>query len=599
MQGRMLAEVAVESSRDARRVATIAFGDVVGYSILMAADEHGTHVRWMALLHGVIEPETVRHGGRMLHVAGDGILLEFPKVDDAVDWARAVQQSVRARLEGPETADPLPIALRIAVHIGEVFESGSQIFGDAVNFAARLQAHAAPGGIVISERAREVVTAPNRASEFRDLGYVELRGFERRARIFGIESELVQVTAPVQVSGGMPSIAVLPLLDQGGDPEQAYIADGFAEDVAMSLAGLRELFVVSTASSAIFRGRLPDPREVGRALGVRYALLGRLRPMPGGYGVSVQLCDTRSGAALWGERMRMDADAIFDMQDEIVRKVVADLAPQVRTAELQRAMRKPPESLTAYDRMLRALYTMSSQDRDTFDRARRFLTEAMVEEPDFALPVAWAARWHSVRIGRGWSPNPDEDTAQALALATRAVGIDRANALALATLGHINTILRRDSNAALDCFRDALAACPNHPLAWTLSSATLAYLGKGTEALRRAELGLRLSPQDPMRYSQFMFVGIAHYASGNFEEAVRWQRRSATENPLHAATLLLLAAALAANGLRDEAKEVAARFTALRPGFSLNAYASTRLPFFDPALRDGFAAHLREAGLPE
>ena len=595
----MLAEVAVESSRDARRVATIAFGDVVGYSILMAADEHGTHVRWMALLHGVIEPETARHGGHMLHVAGDGILLEFPKVDDALDWARAVQQSVRARLEGPETADPLPIALRIAVHIGEVFESGSQIFGDAVNFAARLQAHAAPGGIVISERAREAMSAPNRASEFRDLGYVELRGFERRARIFGMESELVRVTAPVQVSGGMPSIAVLPLLDQGGDPEQAYIADGFAEDVAMSLAGLRELFVVSTASSAIFRGRLPDPREVGRALGVRYALLGRLRPMPGGYGVSVQLCDTRSGAALWGERMRMDTDAIFDMQDEIVRKVVADLAPQVRTAELQRAMRKPPESLTAYDRMLRALYTMSSQDRDTFDRARRFLTEAMVEEPDFALPVAWAARWHSVRIGRGWSPNPDEDTAQALALATRAVGIDRANALALATLGHINTILRRDSNAALDCFRDALAACPNHPLAWTLSSATLAYLGKGTEALRRAELGLRLSPQDPMRYSQFMFVGIAHYASGNFEEAVRWQRRSATENPLHAATLLLLAAALAASGLKDEAKGVAAHFIALRPGFSLNTYARTRLPFFDPALRDGFATHLREAGLPD
>jgi adenylate cyclase len=572
---------------------------VVGYSTLMAADEHGTYARWMSLLRGVIEPETERHAGRMLHVAGDGILLEFLKVDDAVYWARAVQRRVRARLEGPETADPLPIALRIAVHIGEVFESGSQIFGDAVNFAARLQSHAAPGGIVISERAREAMGAAARGPDFRDLGYAELRGFERRAHIFGIESEVVRVATPVQSSGGMPSVAVLPLLDQGGDPEHAYIADGFAEDVAMSLAGLRELFVVSTASSAIFRGRLPDPREVGRALGVRYALLGRLRPMPGGYGIFVELCDTHSGAALWSERMRMGADAIFDMQDEIVRKVVADLAPQVRAAELQRAMRKPPESLTAYDRMLRALYTMSSPDRDTFDRARAFLTEAMAEEPDFAPPVAWAARWHSVRIGRGWSANPDEDAEEALALAMRAVNIDRTNALALATLGHLNTILRRDSNAALDCFRDALEACPNHPLAWTLSSATLAYLGDGVEALRRAEQGLRLSPHDPMRYSQFMFVGIAHYASGNFEEAVRWQRRSATENPLHGATLLLLAAALAANGSRDEAKKVGARLVALRPGFSLDKYASTRLPFFDPALREAFATHLREAGLPD
>jgi len=590
----------VESSGDTRRVAAIAFADVVGYSTLMAADERGTYARWMSLLHGVIEPEAERQAGRILHVAGDGILLEFPKVDDSVAWARAVQQRVRTRLEGPDAADPLPMALRVAVHVGEVFESGSQIFGDAVNFAARLQTHAVPGGIVISERARESMGDTAGASECRDLGFAELKGFERRARIFGIESEVVRIAAPVQGSGGMPSVAVLPLLDQSGDPEQAYFADGFAEDVAMSLAGLHELFVVSSASSAIFRGRVPDPREVGRALGVRYALLGRLHRMAGGPGISVQLCDTHSGAELWGERMRLGAaEAIFDMQDEIVRKVVANLAPQVRAAELQRAMRKPPESLTAYDRMLRALYTMSSPDRDTFDRARSFLTEAIAEQPDFALPVAWAARWHSVRIGRGWSENPDDDAAQALELATRAVSIDRANALALATLGHLNTILRRDSAAALDCFRDALAACPNHPLAWTLSSATLAYLGQGAEALRRAEQGLRLSPHDPMRYSQFMFIGIAHYASGNFEEAVRWQRRSATENPLHGATLLLLAAALAAHGSRKEANEVAARFIALRPGFSLEAYSGTRLPFFDPALREAFAAHLREAGLPE
>jgi adenylate cyclase len=241
---------------------------------------------------------------------------------------------------------------------------------------------------------------------------------------------------------------------------------------------------------------------------------------------------------------------------------------------------------------------MSSVDRATFDRARGFLNEAMIEEPDFALPIAWAARWHSVRIGRGWSANPDEDAAQALALATRAVNIDRDNALALATLGHINTILRRDSDAALECFQAALAACPNHPLAWTLSSGTLAYLGDGKEALRRAEQGLRLSPHDPMRYSQLMFLGIAHYAGCNFEEAVRWQRRSAIENPLHSATLLLLSAALAANGSRDEARQVAARFMALRSGFSLDLYARTRLPFFDPALRKAFAAHLREAGLP-
>jgi adenylate cyclase len=580
-----------------RRTVAIAFADVVGYSTLMAADEAGTYGRWMALLRGLIEPETQRRGGRIVDVLGDGVLAGFQNARDAVAWARAIQRGIRADLEAASSVDPVPVVLRIGIHVGDVFESNSQIFGDAVNLAARLQSHAAPGGIVISERVRNALDASARV-DFRDLGYAELKGFNKRARLFASETDLVPFTVPIQAVAGLPSLAVLPLLDEGGDADDAHFADGFAEDVGMSLAGLHELFVVSPASSAIFRGRQPDPREVGRALGVRYALLGRMRRMTQGYSISLQLCDTHSGATLWGERVRIGMGEIFDLQDEVARKIAMLLAPQVRSAELQRAMRKAPESLTAYDRMLRALYTIGSADHDTFERARSYLAEAMAEEPGFALPVAWAARWHSVRIGRGWSQDPDDDAAQALTLATRATTIDRANALALATMGHMNTMLRRDSDAALQCFSEALAACPNHPLVWTLSSATLAYLGNGEEAVRRAEQGLRLSPHDPMRYSQLMFLGIAHYASGSFDEAARWQRRSLAENPLHGATLLLLAAALAAAGSREDARQVAARFMAVRPGFSLETYARTRLPFFEPGLRETFASHLQEAGLP-
>lgn len=580
-----------------RHTVAIAFADVVGYSTLMAADEDGTYGRWMALLRGLIEPETERCRGRIVDVLGDGVLAGFQNASDAVAWARAIQHSVRADLEAASSTDPVPVVLRIGIHVGDVFESNSQIFGDAVNFAARLQSHAAPGGIVISERVWDALDTSARV-DLRDLGHADLKGFHKRARLFAIETELVRVTVPIQTGAGLPSLAVLPLLDQDGDTEDAHFGDGFAEDVGMSLAGLHELFVVSPASSAIFRGRQPDPREVGRALGVRYTLLGRMRRISEGYGISVQLCDTHSGETLWGERARIGRGEIFDLQDEVARKIAIGLAPQVRSAELQRAMRKAPESLTAYDRMLRALYTIASADYDTFERARSYLAEAMVEEPDFALPVAWAARWHSVRIGRGWSQNPDDDALQALELAMRATSIDRTNALALATLGHMNTMLRRDSDAALQCFSQALAACPNHPLVWTLSSATLAYLGKGEEAVRRAEQGLRLSPHDPMRYSQLMFLGIAHYASGSFDEAVRWQRRSLAENPLHGATLLLLAAALAAAGSQEDARQAAARFMAVRPGFSLEVYSRTRLPFFEPGLREAFAAHLQQAGLP-
>ena len=584
---------------DPRRPVAIAFADVVGYSTLMATDEHATYTRWMALLHGLIEPETDRCGGRIVDLAGDGVLAIFPGAADALAWARTIQRGVRSALERPGGGEAVPIALRIGIHQGHVFEAGARIFGDAVNFAARLQTHAAPGGIVLSERAREELGEAATQGELRDLGYVDLKGFERRAHIFSLEADLVHVTAPLQPAGGLPSIAILPLLEQDGDPENAYFGEGIAEDVAMSLAGLHELFVVSTASSAMFRGRLPDPREAGRALGVGYVLLGRVRRRQGGISVSVQLCDAREGATLWGEHLQAATSEVFEMQDEIVRQVVAGLAPHVRATELQRALRKRPESQTAYDRMLRALNVISSADRDTFDRARAFLDEAMREEPGFALPIAWAARWHSVRIGRGWSPDEEKDAACALTLARRAAELDRSNALALATLGHLNSILLHDCDTAMECFREALAACPNHALAWTLSSGTLSYLGHGADAVRHAQQGLRLSPRDPMRYSQLMFLAIAYYAQGTYEDAVRWIRRSAAENPLHGATLLVLAAALAAHGRPAEAQEVASRFLALRPSFSLDVYARRRIPVQDPALREGFLAHLRGAGLPD
>ncbi|WP_219763766.1 adenylate/guanylate cyclase domain-containing protein [Neoroseomonas alba] len=589
-----------DATEGRRRGAAIAFADVVGYSTLMAADEAGTYRRWMTVLHDLIEPETARHGGRIVDLAGDGVLAEFPRAPDALSWARQVQRGVRARLEGDDGGDAVPIALRIGLHEGEVYESGANIFGDAVNFAARLQAHAAPGGIVVSERMRAALGDATPDLELRDLGYVDLKGFERRAHLFTIETDLVPVTTPLHPPGGLPSIAVLPLFEQGGDPDRAYFADGVVEDIALSLAGLHELFVVSTASSAMFRGRLADPREAGRALGVGYVLFGRITRMPdGGYGIAMQLCDTRSGATLWGERLRAPRSDIFEVQDEIVRQVVAGLAPQVRTAELQRAMRKRPESQTAYDRMLRALHVIASADRDTFDGARRHLAEAMEEEPGFASPFAWAARWHSVRIGRGWSSDVATDSAQALDLATRAAALDRSNALALATLGHLKAFLLHDCDAAMECFEEALAACPNHALAWTLSSGTLSYLGRGPQAVRHAERGLRLSPRDPMRYAQLMFLAIAQYASGDHVEAVRSIRRSASENPMHGATLMVLAASLAATGRIEEARQVGARFRALQPDFSLALYVSRRMPFRDPALREGFLAHLRAAGLPE
>ncbi|WP_431284959.1 adenylate/guanylate cyclase domain-containing protein [Humitalea sp. 24SJ18S-53] len=582
---------------DGRRRVAVAFADVVGYSTLMAVDENGTYARWMELLSALVEPQTRRHHGRIVDLAGDGVLAVFAAASDAVGWARAVQSGVRAGRPGGVGTDPVPIALRIGIHVGEVFANGDRIFGDTVNVAARLQTHASPGGIVLSAAVRAELDGALDA-ELRDIGHLELKGFERSARLYSIEADRVQAAIPLHTAGGLPSIAVLPLQDHDGDPESGYFADGIVADVVTSLAGLHELFVVSSASAAAFRGREPDPREAGRILGVRYLLQGSLRRTPQGLSISVQLCDVQTGGVLWGDRMQVPHGGLFAVQEDIVRKVVSGLAPNVRSAELRRAMRKRPESMTAYDRTLRGLHVIGSANRDVFESGRVFLAEAMAEEPGFALPIAWAARWHSVRVGRGWSAEPGRDGAEAMALAGRAVDLDRGNSLALATLGHLKSILLHDCDAAMECFDEALASCPNDAVAWTLSSGTLSYLGRGPDAVRHAEQGLRLSPRDPMRYAQLMFLGIAHYAKGGFEDAVRFTRQSAAENPLHGATLMVLAAALTAAGRQADAREVAHRYLALNPRFSVADYAETRQPFCDLALRAMFLGHLRQAGLP-
>lgn len=577
-----------------RRLVAIAFADIAGYSILMAAAEQRTYERWMALLGEVIRPAVQHWRGRLIQISGDGIVVEFTSALDAVEWARDLQSRLRLMPE----ANP-SIVLRIAIHLGEVFVSDGLLFGDAVNLTARLQEHAVPGGIVLSEEVHGLVRGPLGA-EIRDLGFLQLKNIAQPRRAYALEVAASRALAPsLPTPGLLPSIAVLPLENMGGDPADDYFSDGIVDDIITSLAGLHELFVISRGSTLPFRGRPRDPREVGRALGVRYALTGSLRRSSRALRIAVQLCDAQSSAILWGDRMEVSPGELFEAQDRIVQQVVRGIAPNVRAAELHRAMRKRPESFTAYDHTLYALHAMESLDRDTFRKARACLDQAMAEDPGFAMPVAWAARWHSLHVGQGWSSDAQADALQGSALAERAIGLDGQNALALATYGHARSFLFHDCDTALGCFDRALAAAPSSALAWTLSSATLSYLGRGEQAVRHAERGMQLSPLDRVRYFQHMFLGIAHYANGSYEEAVRWARLSASENPSYTSTLRVLIVSLAALGRLEEAREAAARLLRLEPGFRIGDYLLTRIPYLEPTLRARCAEHLRKAGLPE
>jgi adenylate cyclase len=290
---------------------------------------------------------------------------------------------------------------------------------------------------------------------------------------------------------------------------------------------------------------------------------------------------------------------VFEAQDQIVVKIVGGVAPHVRGAELQAAMRKRPASFTAYDHTLRALDMMNRLDRESFDAARAHLDRAMALDPAFAAAYAWSARWYSIRVGQGWSDAPDRDREKAAELASRAIELDRQNALALAIYGHLKAFLFHDYESALVYFERALSASPSSSLAWMLSSATLTYVGRGEEAVRHAEWGLRLSPFDPALYAYYFFLGLAHYGNGNYAEAVKWGRMAASENPRYTSTLKLLAASLAALGRSAEAKEAAELLVKSQPDFRLADYARLQQPFHDPALSARYLAHLAEAGLPE
>lgn len=579
-----------DATRPVRRLAALAFLDVVGYSALMAEDERGTQARWTRTLAEIIRPASHRFRGAVVKLTGDGVLAEFPSVLDAVEWAREVQRLLRK--EEAAAAPSRRIAVRIAVHLGDVTTTKDDIYGDGINVAARLQEHAPAGGIVLSGAVHDLVRG-SLGTPARDLGLLPLKSYPDPVRAYALDPEGEGAPSASAPQAHWPSIAVMPLASLSGNSDDDYFADGIVEDIIVSLAGLRELLVIARGSSLTVARRPLDPREIGRTLGVRYVVTGSVRRSPRQVRVSVQLHDTQTGESLWADASDVPLDALFELQD----RIVSGIAPYVRAAELRRALRKRPENFTAYDCTLHALNRIHSLDKPVFMEARHYLNRAMAEDPNFAMPVAWAARWHSLLIGQGWSTDRRGDSERAVTLAGHAIELDRQNALALATYGHVKSFLFHDCDTALAYFDRALAACPNSALAWMLASGTLSYVGRGEEAVRYADNAIQLSPFDQSLYASYFFLAMAHYASGSYDQAAKWGRMSLSENPFFTATLRILAATLAALGRAEEAGEIAVRLLALEPCFSLAQYQH-HLPIRHPETRATFLTHLGKAGLP-
>jgi adenylate cyclase len=421
-----------------------------------------------------------------------------------------------------------------------------------------------------------------------------------RAATRAVEAEAPIATPSAREAGVPrgPSIAVVPFRVVNEEEAKSYLGDGIVEDIVGALASLRELVVISRSSTLRYRGAPVDVRAVGRELGVSYALSGSVRHAGPRMRVSVELAETSNGTVVWASHFDGVSDDLFALQDQIATRVVGTIAPQVREAELRRALRKRPDNLEAYDCALRALAQIYQLNRDDFSQARTWLDKAIALDPAYATPYALLAIWHAIRTGQGWSPDPAADQAAVLRFATAAISRDSFDAMALALCGHSKSVLRYEFEEAIALFDRALEASPSSAVAWIRSSPTYAYIGEPEEAIRRVEEGLRLSPLDPHIFLPHAFLNLAHYVGGDYDAAARWGRKAREENPQYTANLRILAASLAAAGSTEEAREVGRALLAADPAFEVGRFVSG-YAIRDPDRRDRLAEHLRLAGLPE
>ena len=497
-----------------RRLAAIMMADVVGYSRMMSADEAGTLAAMEERFHGILSPSIEKFGGRVVKLLGDGVLVEFASAVNSVQAAIEIQAKMAAANE------PVPeakrIVLRIGINLGDVIGEGSDIYGEGVNIAARLEALAVPGAIVISDKVEAEVRGKT-ASGFLDMGEQQLKNIDRPVRVFRSGGAGATPTSSGDHRNrGKPSIAVLPLANMSGDPDQDFFSDGITEDIITELARFRHLHVVARNSSFVHRGSNLDLLHVGRELGVDYLVEGSVRKIGPRIRITAQLIDAKSGHHVWAEKFDRDQDEIFAVQDQVVRTIVATLTGRLTAAGADVAARKPPSSLAAYEYALRA-DSLSFIDPEAQKEARRLHEAAIALDPTYARAYALLAVNYNVE----WERNLDAPYSlldKALELARRGVELDENDSACQNALGLIY-LHRRQFALAEHHYERALALNPNRAV--LLASAGYLY-----SALGQSEKGVALYKEanllDPFYQATWYWVslGAAHF------NARQYRRRS-------------------------------------------------------------------------
>jgi adenylate cyclase len=591
-------EGTLSKERVERRLAAILAADVAGYSRLMGQDEEGTLTHLKVVRGELVDPCISEHRGRIVKTTGDGLLVEFASVVDAVRCAVEVQREMIAR----NAAAPAQrrIEFRIGINVGDIIIEDGDIFGDGVNIAARLEALAEPGGICLSAAAHEQVR-DRLDIAFNDLGEQQVKNIARPVRVFRIATRAPSrvVTAPVSLTlPDKPSMAVLPFTNMSGDPEQEFFADGIAEDVITALSRYPSLFVIARNSSFTYKGRAVDVKQIGRELGVRYVLEGSLRKAGNRIRVTAQLVDAETGKHVWAERFDRDLADIFAVQDEITEAVTIAIAPAIAEAELQRALRRVPGSLDAWAAYQRGLWHLGKFTHEDNALAEKFFRDAIDLDPTFAGGYRGLGYAEFQAAMSGFQKRSlAEAQSSAEALARRAVGLDGADAEARTFLGEM-LLYRGDHEGALAEAERALAMSPNLAAAHGWRGSTLTFSGRLDQGLASLRTSIRLDPRDPMLALRLNHLALGLYLSHEYEAAIEAAKRGIRSNPDFPSTYRWVAAALGQLGRPEAAKAALEKAIAVAPA-SFDASVRRRVPWHRPEDHAHMLEGLRKAGWRE
>ena len=536
-----------------RKLVAILAADVAGYSRLVGLDEEGTLARLKILRREVIDPEIASHRGRIVKTTGDGLLIEFVSVVDAVRCAVAVQRACVER----EAALPQDrrIQFRVGINLGDIVVDGDDILGDGVNIAARLEGIADPGGICISGVVHDQVRGKVEM-EFADLGRQTLKNITQPVQAYRVlldEKRTAASTPPLPLPD-KPSIAVLPFANMSSDPEQEFLADGIAEDVITALSRYPSLFVIARNSTFTYKGRAIDVREVGRELGVRYVLEGSLRKAGNRIRVTAQLVEAETGNHVWAERYDRDLADIFAVQDEISQAVTVAVAPTIDGAERRRALRRPPENLDAWAAYQQGLWHLGKLTAEANDQARAMFERSIELDPAFAPAYAGLSLAYGYACVHYRTIPLDEGLPRNLHFARKAVELDPMDAHALAA-SSISSIWHGDLEAALASAQRTIALSPGFAPGHEWLGGALIFMGRRTEGRAAMAVALQLNPNDhQMTSDAYLMLAQSYYFDGDYERCVEVCRQQLKAFPGVSLLYRCLAAALGQLGRIEEAQ---------------------------------------------